>query len=300
MPPTPRRPPTASASERHGRRVIAAAIVASARTATASRPRRGAEQKPAPSSGRERRRASGPPASDRPERRDRPSARIAAVRRGATATAIAIAGDDNGPDRIWASSQEPRSGGKEPDPNSPFAKLLALKEQLEGNKERPLSRQVVQLDRQRIDKWLWHARVVRTRSAAAALSTAGLVRINGARIDTSSRPVRPGDVVTVALDRNVRMLKVIGFAERRGSAEIARGLFEDLTPPPAPPQEPSAGGARRRRRPADQARAARDRPAAGRGTIWSSIAARNRRSRPQSLANAPSHAVREPRSGAME
>jgi ribosome-associated heat shock protein Hsp15 len=97
------------------------------------------------------------------------------------------------------------------------------------------------LDRQRIDKWLWHARVVRTRSAAAALSDSGLVRINGARIDMSSRPVRPGDVVTIALDRNVRILKVVGFAERRGSAEIARVLYEDLTPPPAPPKAPTAG-----------------------------------------------------------
>ena len=97
------------------------------------------------------------------------------------------------------------------------------------------------MDRQRIDKWLWHARVVRTRSAAAALCDSGLVRINGARIDTSSRPVRPGDVVTVALDRNVRILKVVGYAERRGSAEIARALFEDITPPPAPPKDPSAG-----------------------------------------------------------
>jgi ribosome-associated heat shock protein Hsp15 len=90
------------------------------------------------------------------------------------------------------------------------------------------------LDRQRIDKWLWHARVVRTRSAAAALVDAGLVRINAARIDGSSRPVRPGDVVTIALDRTVRVLKVKGFAERRGDAEAARELFDDLTPPPAP------------------------------------------------------------------
>jgi ribosome-associated heat shock protein Hsp15 len=97
------------------------------------------------------------------------------------------------------------------------------------------------MDRQRIDKWLWHARVVRTRSAAAALSGAGLVRINGARIDTSSRPVRPGDVVTIALDRNVRVLKVIGYAERRGSAETVRALYEDLTPPPAPRKEPVSG-----------------------------------------------------------
>jgi ribosome-associated heat shock protein Hsp15 len=97
------------------------------------------------------------------------------------------------------------------------------------------------MDRQRIDKWLWHARVVRTRSAAAALSDSGLVRINGARIDASSRPVRPGDVVTIALDRTVRVLKVIGYADRRGSAETVRALYEDLTPPAAPPREPSGG-----------------------------------------------------------
>ncbi len=51
------------------------------------------------------------------------------------------------------------------------------------------------MDRQRIDKWLWHARVVRTRSAAAALVDAGHARINGARIEASSRQVRAGDVV---------------------------------------------------------------------------------------------------------
>jgi ribosome-associated heat shock protein Hsp15 len=87
------------------------------------------------------------------------------------------------------------------------------------------------LDRQRVDKWLWHARVVRTRSAAAALADSGCVRINGARIDTSSRPVRPGDVITIALDRGVRVLKVAGYAERRGSADAARILYEDLSPP---------------------------------------------------------------------
>ena len=87
------------------------------------------------------------------------------------------------------------------------------------------------MDRQRIDKWLWHARVVRTRSAAAALADSGHVRINGQRVDAPSRAVRPGDVVTVALDRAVQVLKVMSFAERRGSADDARALWEDLTPP---------------------------------------------------------------------
>ncbi len=100
------------------------------------------------------------------------------------------------------------------------------------------------MDRQRIDKWLWHARVVRTRSAAAALVDGGMVRLNNERVVQPSRLVRPGDVVTVALDRNVRILMVPGYAERRGSADIARGLFEDLTPPPAPRSPAPASGQR--------------------------------------------------------
>lgn len=83
-------------------------------------------------------------------------------------------------------------------------------------------------DRQRIDRWLWHARLVRTRGAAAALAEAGFVRINGARIDAPGRMVRSGDVITVALDRRVRVLKVRGFAERRGPAGTAAALYEDL------------------------------------------------------------------------
>ncbi|HVG51993.1 MAG TPA: S4 domain-containing protein, partial [Xanthobacteraceae bacterium] len=87
------------------------------------------------------------------------------------------------------------------------------------------------------------ARVVRTRTAAAALVAAGHVRLNGGRIEATSQPVKAGDVVTIALDRRVRVLKVVRFAERRGDAEAASVLFEDLTPPPEqkPEVEPSAG-----------------------------------------------------------
>jgi ribosome-associated heat shock protein Hsp15 len=84
-------------------------------------------------------------------------------------------------------------------------------------------------DRQRIDRWLWHARLVRTRSAAAALAQAGYVRVNGARIDAPGRVVRTGDVVTVALDRVVRVLKVRGFSERRGPAAAGQDLYDELT-----------------------------------------------------------------------
>jgi ribosome-associated heat shock protein Hsp15 len=85
-------------------------------------------------------------------------------------------------------------------------------------------------DRQRIDKWLWHARIVRTRSAAAALAASGHVRLNGTRIDAPAKPVKAGDVVTIALDARVRVLKVSGFALRRGGADEGRALYEDMTP----------------------------------------------------------------------
>lgn len=86
------------------------------------------------------------------------------------------------------------------------------------------------MERQRLDKWLWHARIVRTRTAAAALIEAGHVRVNGSHAAGPSHMVRIGDVLTVALDRAVRVLRVAGFAERRGDAEAACGLFDVIAP----------------------------------------------------------------------
>jgi ribosome-associated heat shock protein Hsp15 len=86
-----------------------------------------------------------------------------------------------------------------------------------------------ELERQRIDKWLWHARMVRTRTAAAALTMGGFVRLNGKRMTAAGHPVRIGDVVTVSLDRTVRVVQVEGLCERRGGAPAARALYRDLT-----------------------------------------------------------------------
>jgi len=58
---------------------------------------------------------------------------------------------------------------------------------------------------------------------------AGFVRINGARIEAPSTAVRCGDVVTIALDRAVRVLKVQAFAARRGSSDAAHGLYVELS-----------------------------------------------------------------------
>ena len=84
------------------------------------------------------------------------------------------------------------------------------------------------MERQRLDKWLWHARVVKARTSAAALVEAGHVRINGVREMAPGHHVKIGDVLTIGLDRGVRLLKVTGFSERRGDAAAARRLYEDL------------------------------------------------------------------------
>ena len=84
------------------------------------------------------------------------------------------------------------------------------------------------MERQRLDKWLWHARGVKARTSAAALVEAGHVRINGNRETAPGHPVKLGDVVTVGLDRTVRVLRVAGFVERRGDAALARALYADL------------------------------------------------------------------------
>ena len=88
------------------------------------------------------------------------------------------------------------------------------------------------MDRQRLDKWLWHARVVKTRADAAALVGKGRVRINGARQTSPGHSVKQDDVVTVALDSRVRVMKVAGFCERRGDAVAARAIYLDLQSPP--------------------------------------------------------------------
>ncbi|WEX09876.1 RNA-binding S4 domain-containing protein [Chelativorans sp. AA-79] len=89
-------------------------------------------------------------------------------------------------------------------------------------------------ERQRIDKWLFFARVVKSRSLAAKLAQAGRVRINREKTEQASQLVRPGDVLTITLDRRILVYRVLGPGVRRGPAEEARLLYEDLTPPSSP------------------------------------------------------------------
>jgi ribosome-associated heat shock protein Hsp15 len=92
---------------------------------------------------------------------------------------------------------------------------------------------------QRLDKWLWCARIIKTRTNAARLIVAGKIRINGTRALKPSRLVQSGDVVTGAMSGRVFVARVLAASERRGPASLARTLYEDLTPQVSP--EPESG-----------------------------------------------------------
>ncbi len=87
---------------------------------------------------------------------------------------------------------------------------------------------VIEESKIRLDKWLWFARVVKTRSIAQGLASSGHVRINGQRAESASKAIRVGDVLTIALPSRVRVLKVLDVAERRGPASDAMTLYQEL------------------------------------------------------------------------
>ena len=87
----------------------------------------------------------------------------------------------------------------------------------------------METSRQRLDKWLCFARVTKTRSLAARLVEDGFVRINGQRSQSPAKLVGMGDVLTIALERRVRVLRVLDVGERRGPFRDACRLFEDLS-----------------------------------------------------------------------
>lgn len=83
----------------------------------------------------------------------------------------------------------------------------------------------------RLDKWIWHARLVKSRGLAADLISAGHVRVNGAKVGKPGRAVGPGDVLTVAVAGRVRVLRILDCGERRGPATEAADLFQDMDAP---------------------------------------------------------------------
>ena len=107
---------------------------------------------------------------------------------------------------------------------------------------------------QRLDKWLWFARVIKSRTQAAALVTEGKVRVNRQRAEKPSQSVRPGDVVTVTVRGHIRVLEVLAPGARRGPPAEAQTLYKDVSPPLPPAGSPAAVAARQGAREQGQGR----------------------------------------------
>ncbi len=101
----------------------------------------------------------------------------------------------------------------------------------------------------RLDKWLWFARVVKSRTLAAGLVEEGKVRLNRERTTKPSQTVRVGDVLTIAVGPRIRVLEVVAIGSRRGPATEAQALYVDRSPPasaapvqPGRAERPSGSG----------------------------------------------------------
>jgi len=109
------------------------------------------------------------------------------------------------------------------------------------------ARDIEDRDWQRLDTWLWCARFAKARSDCARLVVAGAIRLNRQPTEKPHVRLRPGDVLTMAIHDQVRVLRVVALATRRGPAPEARALYEELPDPngqraPEPLHENGPGG----------------------------------------------------------
>ena len=83
----------------------------------------------------------------------------------------------------------------------------------------------------RLDKWLWYARFLKSRSLAAKLCATGKIRVNSTPTRKPRQVVRVGDVLTFPLGNHIRVIEVVALGTRRGPASEAQLLYSDLSPP---------------------------------------------------------------------
>lgn len=100
------------------------------------------------------------------------------------------------------------------------------------------------MGKQRLDKWLFFSRAVKSRTLAQKIIETGAVRINSERTLHTDHLVGAGDVLTMTIHSRLLVWKILDPGTRRGPPTEAQGLYEDLSPPPLP-REPEPIFARR-------------------------------------------------------
>lgn len=88
--------------------------------------------------------------------------------------------------------------------------------------------------KQRLDRWLFFSRAVKSRTLAQKLIETGAVRVNSERTLHTDHQVGAGDVLTMTVHTRLLVWKILDPGTRRGPPTEAQGLYEDLSPPPLP------------------------------------------------------------------
>ena len=95
------------------------------------------------------------------------------------------------------------------------------------------------LRKERLDKFLFFARAIKSRTLAQKIIETGAIRVNSEKTDRSDHKVGAGDVLTMALHGRIIIWRIIDPGTRRGPASEAQGLYEDLSPAPLPREDRS-------------------------------------------------------------
>jgi ribosome-associated heat shock protein Hsp15 len=101
------------------------------------------------------------------------------------------------------------------------------------------------LEKQRLDKWLFFSRAVKSRTLAQKLIETGAVRVNSERTDRTDLKVGPGDVLTMTVHTRLLVWRIVDAGMRRGPPSEAMALYEDLSPPPPPREQQTLAHAAR-------------------------------------------------------
>ena len=96
---------------------------------------------------------------------------------------------------------------------------------------------VAPVRKERLDKFLFYSRALKSRTLAQKIIETGAIRVNSERTDRSDHKVGAGDVLTMALHGRIVIWRILDPGQRRGPASEAQGLYEDISPPPLPRQE---------------------------------------------------------------
>lgn len=110
------------------------------------------------------------------------------------------------------------------------------------------------LHKERLDRFLFFSRAVKSRTLAQKLIETGAVRVNSERTDRTDHKVGAGDVLTMSLHGRILVWRILDAGTRRGPATEAQGLYEDISPPSLPRAERSPYEAAIAERPAGAGR----------------------------------------------